>query len=1180
MAIAFARARYISRSSGGSAVRSAAYNGREEIAAERTSEVFYFRNRDAPEHHAVLLPDGAPERFGKSGELWNAAEAAERRKDAQVAREIVLALPANREITAEDRLALVRSFAEEHFVSKGLAVQLDIHAPHGVEAESERANWHAHLLITTRRIEPDGFAAKKARDLDPEVRRAGGRARVADGAAWGELWRDHQDRYFREHGLETRVDVTATHAQEHIGPVRMRRAGSEIVERAETIRQANQEAARDPEKVLAALTRNNATFTERDLDRFLAKQLGGEGQEGKNEVARVRTAVLKSRELVALHDRETGEVAGRFTTREVREQERAAMAAAGGLSRQKSGAVSARSAEAAAASRTLRPDQVTAFEHAIGAGHLKLIEGRAGTGKSYTLAAVRDAHERDGKRVVGLAPTNAVAQDLAADGFKEARTVHAALFALKNGRTEWDKRTVVVVDEAAMLDTRVTGELLDAARQSGAKVILAGDDRQLASIERGGLFAELRQRHGSAEITEVTRQRVDWQRQAARDLAEGRFAEAVGAFDQAGAITWTERQDEARSALVAAWKRDAGERPGQSRFVFAYTNRDVDALNAELREVRRERGELAGGDVQLDTKHGVAAFAVGDRVQFTDTDKKLGIYNGNVGTITRLDPATGEMAAALDGPGKEGREVTWSAAGFEGFRHGYAGTIYKGQGKTLDRTYLYHTQHWRSAASYVALTRQRESAEVFVARETAQDAGQLARQMGRGEVRAASIAWPTRQELAAEHKREESREERSRQVQDALTWSTRQRGTLDQVRTVLSPAGRAFLDAAGGRIDREVRGDAAERHEVKLQLARGLADKELREGPIDPAYVRQQTAAWEAQAQAKAREEEARKAEAAREAERPAAPLLPAWRDPTGQGRDSLGRVLDEPSIAAVVVRDGAVQREREALRHYLRGAYRDPEAAQAALGELVKQRGWYQAREEIAGDPTQFGELRGKVGWFVSAASKEERARAERVVQAVPDSLRRVHGAEDAARQGYVQSVQAQQVRDGTEVPGLSKAAMAVLEGVREARLLAELPREGEDYDARQRRKEAAVGAVWHEGRADPRVAGELDGFMAVVRQRLGEEGERAALRAASSGRSMAVPGVGREHQAGLDELARGFVQGRDGVALSAAWGLRVERELKEAERQRVRAEERQTRGLPPELPREGQSRGFGLGR
>ena len=96
MAIAFARARYISRASGGSAVRSAAYNGRDAIEAQRTGEVF--KHRDAPEHHEVLLPEGASPALATSGALWNAAEAAERRKDAQVAREIVLALPANHEL--------------------------------------------------------------------------------------------------------------------------------------------------------------------------------------------------------------------------------------------------------------------------------------------------------------------------------------------------------------------------------------------------------------------------------------------------------------------------------------------------------------------------------------------------------------------------------------------------------------------------------------------------------------------------------------------------------------------------------------------------------------------------------------------------------------------------------------------------------------------------------------------------------------------------------------------------------------------------------------------------------------------------------------------------------------------------------------------------------------------------
>ena len=89
----------------------------------------------------------------------------------------------------------------------------------------------------------------------------------------------------------------------------------------------------------------------------------------------------------------------------------------------------------------------------------------------------------------------------------------------------------------------------------------------------------------------------------------------------------------------------------------------------------------------------------------------------------------GDPGAAGRARRAEAREVVWSASEFDGFRHGYAGTIYKGQGKTLDHTYLYHTHHWRPASSYVALTRQRESAQVFVATETARDVRQLARQM-------------------------------------------------------------------------------------------------------------------------------------------------------------------------------------------------------------------------------------------------------------------------------------------------------------------------------------------------------------------------------------------------------------------------------------------------------------------
>jgi Ti-type conjugative transfer relaxase TraA len=1102
MAIAFARARYLSRASGGNAIRSAAYNAREAITAERTGELFHFRHRDAPEHHEVLLPEGADARFAHSAVLWNAAEAAERRKDAQVAREIVLALPADRGLSTEDRIELARSFAQEHFVSKGLAVQLDVHVPHRDRGEGDGAwsegtggdhtNWHAHLLITTRRIEGDQLAAKKARDLDPEVRKAGSRALVTDAEAWGETWRAHQDRYFREHGIELRVDATAAHPGEHIGPVRMRKVDSPAVERAEALRTANEAAARDPEQVLAALTRNNATFTERELDRYLVKHLGP-GADGASSAAQVqdiaaaKAAVLGHRDVLVLHDRETGEAAGRFSTRTVREQERAALADGNAVAKaQNHPGVKVRHEDAELAGRTLREDQREAFRHAVAGGGLKLIEGRAGTGKSYTLAAVREAHETAGYRVVGLAPTNAVAQDLKGDGFTEAGTVHAALFGIKNGRTSWDRRTVLVVDEAAMLDSRVTGEVLAEARRAGAKVILSGDDRQLASIERGGLFTELRKAHGAAEITEVTRQTVDWQRHAARDLAEGRFDSAVAAYDRHGAITWAGDGEAARAALVERWKADTLANPKASRFVFAYTNADVSQINAELRQVRRERGELGSPDVRLETKHGAADFAVGDRVQFTDTDKKRHIYNGNAGVITGIDARTGQVTAQLDAAaGVAGREVTWVSAEFDGFRHGYAGTIYKGQGKTLDHTYLLHTHHWRAAASYVALTRQRESAQVFVAEDTARDARQLARQMGRGEVRAASVAWATVDELRPELR------PRTGEVPN----------TGEAVRQVPpAPAARPDVRASVADPARAKRGQVEDG--AALTAAAQPATTKAATVQREPAH------GW----------------------------LIAPYADPSGHGRDSLGRGTSAGEIVAAVAADKVVQREREARWSYLQGAYRDPHAARATLDELVKSQGWTSAAARIAADPRQLGELRGKEGFFAGARSRAEREAAQRAAGAIGPSLERIGEAETRAERTYRAGVDAQRAADATGIPRLSTAAEVATNA------MAASP------------DEKTRATAWRAAQRDERVVGELRAFGAAVAQRFGEEGVRAMLRAGGRPGAATALSVKPEQQPELDRAAKLMTTLKAGERSGASLAQRQSEGEREGQRRGLR--------------------------
>jgi hypothetical protein len=373
---------------------------------------------------------------------------------------------------------------------------------------------------------------------------------------------------------------------------------------------------------------------------------------------------------------------------------------------------------------------------------LAIIDGQAGTGKSYTLAAIREAYEASGARVIGLAPTNAVAQDMKGDGFGHAATLHSELFALNNGRRVWDSKTVVIVDEAAMLDTKLMAMLTAHAHDAGAKLILVGDDRQLSSIDHGGMFGVLKDRFGAAALTEVKRQHKLDERRAAEMMAEGNFHDALNIYEDKGAIHWTRTQGQARAELVEQWAKDSAAKPDKTRFVFAYTNDDVATLNATLRDVRRQRGEL-GEDHEIDTAHGRRAFAAGDRIQFTGTDKKAGIVNGAAGTIEAIDGT--HLAVRLDI--RQPKTINFDAANFDQFRHGYAGTIYRGQGRTLDQTYLYHSEHWRSAASYVALTRHRDKAELFVARNTAADVKQLARQMARTDERRAASMFHHRQDI-------------------------------------------------------------------------------------------------------------------------------------------------------------------------------------------------------------------------------------------------------------------------------------------------------------------------------------------------------------------------------------------------------------------------------------------------
>ena len=270
MAIGFARIEFVKRSAGKNACAKSAYNLRGAIQFKGNcicSPKFYdWSCKEPPAFHEIILPKGACQKFKDAETLWNAAEQKEKRYNSQVAIELLLALPDDSEISLEDRICLARDFVHTHFVGKGLIAQIDIHAP-----EEEERNWHAHVLITTRRCKKNGTELEdhKARDLMPKVCFG----KVVEGPDWGYFWTLAQNAFFKEKGLSLIVDKNGVLPQEHLGPVRMRGQAFAIVCEHTRLLEENRKQSQDPARILSALMKKEKSFTSRDVEAFLHKHV-------------------------------------------------------------------------------------------------------------------------------------------------------------------------------------------------------------------------------------------------------------------------------------------------------------------------------------------------------------------------------------------------------------------------------------------------------------------------------------------------------------------------------------------------------------------------------------------------------------------------------------------------------------------------------------------------------------------------------------------------------------------------------------------------------------------------------------------------------------------------------------------------------------------------------------------
>lgn len=707
MAIYHLSAKVVSRAKGQSVVASAAYRSSEALHDERYGLTHDYTKKEGVEHSEILAPEESPAWVFDRQALWNAVEAAETRKDAQLAREIELGLPV--ELTHEENVELVREYVKSQFVARGMIADFSVH-------EDDPDNPHAHVLLTTRSITEQGFGAKeRSWNAKREL------------LAWREAWGSHANEHLARAGHAVRIDHRSLDAQgiqlepgqkigvgrERQGAVSLPHYVSERIVAQERIARENGAAIlADPTVALAAITHQRATFTERDLAKFLHTRTHGAEQ--------FQAAMLKvttSDELVALGKDDFNRT--RYTTRTMLEAEKSLLQRSESLEpRRGHGVAASRQASVLVDSR-LSAEQRAAFEHVTGEGDLKALVGVAGSGKSTMLEAARKAWEAEGLTVKGAALSGIAAENLELASGIKSRTIASYEWAWNEKRDALSRNDVLVVDEAGMVGTRQFERLLAAADQARAKVVLVGDPEQLQAIEAGAAFRGIVGQVGMVEMTEVRRQREGWMREATQALAAGRTIRALSAYEEKGAVLATDTRDKAREALLAGWAADQAANPRDSQLIVAYTRDDVRQLNTEARDIRRGRGELGSAET-IKTTRGEREIAVNERIMFLRNEKSLGVKNGTLGTVERIEHGT--LQVRLDG--KEEARVFVETRDYQDLDYGYASTLHKSQGVTVDRAYILASRYFDRHTTYVALSRHREAAMLYWGREEFARAGE------------------------------------------------------------------------------------------------------------------------------------------------------------------------------------------------------------------------------------------------------------------------------------------------------------------------------------------------------------------------------------------------------------------------------------------------------------------------
>ncbi len=781
MAICHFSIGHISRSTGRSAVQSAAYITGSCLYETRRDLTANYENRASDVVWSkTFAPEWAPSEFHELS-VWdklesfedeyaierypNSIEARDKYTDsARTALTYIVALP--RELPSDVSIELVTAFVEERFLIQGLIITAAMHDDEG--------NPHAHLQISRRSVELNGtFSWAKNRSMCTKRELIAAR----------KMFVDFTNRFLEREGFECRITeksfvdlgvqlLPTQHRGWYADKLADMGIKSRIVSENENVFETNkQRIIENPSSVLTEITATQATFTQYQLLRAIQKRIGDDSK----FVGQVFEGALEY--AITVGTGIDGHI--RYTSARYKEKEEAALVCLNQL----------QTTSGNHGVTTIRVDSFLAdkFGHMSEEQHeatLGLIQnnpfamliGRAGTGKTTTtIKAVCELYQQAGFNVIGTSLSALASENLGNEAGINAKTVMGWLTCwdryasakenflsfdriVNKGVLEqftWYKdlkqfehvqmtsKSVLIVDEAGMIGTSQWHDLLSFAHQAGAKIIAVGDDNQFSAIEAGNFFRELKEQSYARgqlfSLNTIRRQKIEWMRQASHSFAELNIQQGLSMYEQQGHIHSSDLDHLEHDVADAYIAKLAA---GKEGLVLAFTNKQTDALNLVIRQKLRQHvvpGHILSDHDFLHIKD--KGFALGDKVVFLKNDKEKVILadahgeliknrfitNGTTGILERITHNGERVVVRLD------KETTahFTIKDYDQLSYGYALTTHKSQGQTVDFALVVASRTMDAKGLYVAMTRHRYDAHLFYAKEDFADFKALALRLSR-----------------------------------------------------------------------------------------------------------------------------------------------------------------------------------------------------------------------------------------------------------------------------------------------------------------------------------------------------------------------------------------------------------------------------------------------------------------